>query len=53
VATDDLRYNLSNISYFFGDRATFAMGDANATVGHLQGLLTKPLERAITATLMG
>ena len=34
---------------YVSTRATFVMADANATVGPLQGRLTKPLERATTA----
>ena len=33
-------------------KGTFVMGDVSATVGTLQGLLTKPLERTITAMYM-
>jgi len=40
---------------YVSTRATFVMADANAMVGTLQGLLTKPLERVITAmfTVLG
>jgi hypothetical protein len=45
-----------NILFFSKDlistRATFVMGDANATVEPLQGQLTKPLERTIIGMFM-